>query len=132
VGYVTREFAHAETLQRAKRWLIELGFHATRIEVHTHGALRLTVMVESGQADEVERLLDAVAAGDPEGAPSFWDHTKHQHHADTEQAKPVQPGAAPLPSETFDIAWRPLDPEREVTQTSTEIEKQKTFREGRD
>jgi hypothetical protein len=132
VGYVTREFAHAETLERAKRWLIELGFHASRIEVHTHGTFRLTVSVDSGQADEVERVLDAVAAGDPEGAPSFWDHTKHQHGDPKHAAPVIPPGSAPLPSETFNIGWRPLDPEREVTQTTTEIEKQKDFREGRD
>ena len=49
--YVTREFAHMETLERAKRWLTEVGFHPSRIEVHTHGTLRLTIKVEAGQAE---------------------------------------------------------------------------------
>jgi hypothetical protein len=129
---VTREFAHAETLERAKRWLIEVGFSPSRIEVHTHGTLRLTVKVDAGQAEEVERVLDAVAAGDPDGSPSFWDHQHLHHGIDTKQAKPVSPGSAALPSETFDIGWRPLDADREVTQTSTEIEKQKTYREDRE
>ena len=40
------------------------------------------------------------------------------------------PGA--LQSESFDIGWRPIDPERDVTQISTEIEKQKAYRDGRD
>jgi hypothetical protein len=133
VGYVTREFAHAETMERAKRWLIEVGFLASRIEVHTHGTFRITVHVESGQADEAERILDAVAISEPDGAPSFWDHT-HQHHSGPKQGVPAEPEAGPLKSETFDITWRPLDPTSEVTQMSTEIEieKQKAYRDGRD
>ena len=130
MGYVTREFAHAETLERAKRWLIELGFQPTRIEVHTHGTFRLTVSVDSGQADEVERVLDAVASGDPDAPPGFWE--SKQHHVDPKQTTPVSPAPAALHSETFDIGWRPLDPGREVTQTSTENEKQKTYRDDRD
>jgi hypothetical protein len=131
VGYVTREFAHAETLERAKRWLIEVGFPPSRIEVHTHGTFRITVHVEAGQGAEVERVLDAVAAGEPDGAPSFWDHT-HHHHSGPEQGVPAAPEAGPLHSETFDITWRPVDASSEVTQTSTEIEKQKAYREDRD
>jgi hypothetical protein len=131
VGFVTREFAHLETLERAKRWLIEVGFAPSRIELHTHGTPRITVSVEAGQADEVERVLDAVASSDPQGTPSFWEHSQHnpgkEHAAKTE---PPAPGA--LHSETFDIGWRPLDPAREVTQTTTEIEKQKNYREDRD
>jgi hypothetical protein len=131
VGFVTREFAKIETLERAKRWLIEVGFHPSRIELHTHGALRITVSVEAGQADEVERILDAVAVSDPAGSPSFWDHP--QHHHDPKQPKPEPaPDPAALRSESFDIAWHPVDPERDVTQISTEIEKQKAYREGRD
>ena len=90
VGYVTREFAHLETLERAKRWLIEVGFPPSRIEVHTHGTLRITVSVEAGQADEVERVLDAVAASDPDGTPSFWDHTHHHHGSAETSASPTR------------------------------------------
>ena len=109
MGYVTREFAHLETLERAKRWLIEVGFHPSRIEVHTHGTPRMTVAVEAGQADEVERVLDAVASGDPDGRPGFWDHSHHSH------VDPKQLIAAPLPtealpSETFHIGWRRSTP----------------------
>ena len=117
MGYVTREFAHLETLERAKRWLIEVGFHPSRIEVHTHGTLRITVTVESGQADEVERVLDAVAASDPDGSPSFWDHPQHHHGIAMKQAKPDLPASGAVPSETFDIGWRRSIADREVTQT---------------
>ena len=105
MGYVTREFAHAETLERAKRWLVEIGIHPSKIEVHTHGAFRITISVEAGQAGEVERVLDAVAAGDPDRAPSFWD-VATPHHAEPHQTHTVLPGTGTLPSETFDIGWR--------------------------
>jgi hypothetical protein len=130
VGFVTREFVQIETLERAKRWLIEVGFHPSRIELHTHGTPRITVSVEAGQADEVERILDAVASSDPAGSPSFWDH--QQHHHDPKQGKPAPPDPGALKSESFDIGWRPVDPDRDVTQISTETEKQKAYREGRD
>ena len=130
MGFVTREFVKIETLERAKRWLIEVGFHPSRIELHTHGTLRITVSVEAGQANEVERILDAVAVGDPAGSPSFWDHPQHSHGS--QHAKPAAPDAAALPSESVDIGWKPIDPDRDVTQISTEIEKQKAYREGRD
>jgi hypothetical protein len=130
VGFVTREFVQIETLERAKRWLIEVGFHPSRIELHTHGTLRITVTVEPGQGDEVERILDAVAASDPAGSPSFWDHSQHSHDPQPGKPAPADPGA--LRSESFEIGWRPTNPDLEVTQISTEIEKQKEFREGRD
>ena len=130
MGFVTREFVQIETLERAKRWLIEVGFHPSRIELHTHGTPRITVTVEAGQAAEVEQILDAVASSDPAGSPSFWDHSKHPF--DPKQGTPVPADPSLLKSETFDIGWRPIDPERDVSQISTETEKQKAYREGRD
>jgi hypothetical protein len=129
VGYVTREFAHLETLERAKRWLIEVGFHPSRIEVHTQGTPRMTVAVEPGQADEVERVLDAVASSDPDGSPSFWDHSRHPLGA-SKHEKPAALPAEALHSETFDIGWRPLDAHREVI--STDTDKQEIYRKDRD
>jgi hypothetical protein len=127
VGFVTREFVQLETLERAKRWLIEVGFHPSRIELHTHGTLRITVTVEPGQAQEVERILDAVAASDPHGSPSFWDHP--HHHGDPKQGAQAPSEQGALRSESFDISWHPIDPNRDVSQISTEIEKQKEYRE---
>ena len=132
MGYVTREFAHLETLERAKRWLIEVGFHPSRIEVHTHGTPRITVSVEAGQADEVERILDAVAI-ERSRREARASGTTAQHHARPEaSASRRRPTPDALQSESFDIGWRPLDPDRDVTQISTEIEKQKAYREERD
>ena len=69
-------------------------------------------------------------SSDPAGSPSFWDHPQHTH--DSKQAKPAAPDSGALASESFDIGWQPIDPDRDVTQISTEIEKQKAYREGRD
>lgn len=71
--YFTREFCHLETLERAKRWLLEVGYPASRIEMHTHGVFRITVLVEQWQGAEVECIIDAATVGDPDGSPSFWD-----------------------------------------------------------
>ena len=101
MGFVTREFAQIETLERAKRWLTEVGFHPSRIELHTHGTPRITVTVEPGQAAEVEQILDAVASSDPAGSPSFWDHP--QHHHDAKHAKPASPDPGALKSEKLSI-----------------------------
>jgi hypothetical protein len=46
VRYITHEFAHAETLDRAQRWLIQAGFDPNRIEVHHQGIPRIAVAVE--------------------------------------------------------------------------------------
>ena len=52
--YITHQFAHLETLERARRWLIQAGFNPSRIEAHTQGIPRLAVAVEPGESAEVE------------------------------------------------------------------------------
>jgi hypothetical protein len=131
VQHVTREFAHLETLERAKRWLIQAGIHASRIELFTRGVPRITVEVQPGEAAEVERVLDALATSDLEESPSFWDQARQQH-VYPQQPDSEAPAVNPAHSESFVIGWRPQDPEREVSQESTDIERQKAFREGRD
>ena len=69
--YITHEFAHPETLDRARRWLVQAGFDPSRIEAHSHGVPRLAVAVEPGEAAEVAMLIDAAEASDPDGFPSF-------------------------------------------------------------
>jgi len=131
MALVTRHFTHIETLERARRWLIQSHIDPSHIEAHTHGSLRLTVTVEPGGAAEVERLIDAAEASDPDGNPSFWDVARGQH------VYPESPTQGPAPasaahSESYVVGWRPLDAEREVTQSSTDTELQKAFREGKD
>jgi hypothetical protein len=130
VRYVTHQFAHAETMERARRWLIEAGFDRGRIEVHHHGIPRMAVAVEPGQAAEVERIIDAAESSDPDGSPSVWDVVRQQH---------IYPEATPqgdVPeathSESFVIGWRPQDSAREVSQQTTEDERQWLYRQGRD
>ena len=129
--HLTRQFSHFETLERARRWLVQAGIDPSRIEVHTQGILRITVAVEGPEAVEVERVIDAAESSDPEGNPSFWDQARQQHV----YPQPEGPGETPaqLPnSESIVVGWRPQDKDREVTQTSTETELQKAYREGKD
>lgn len=128
--YVTHQFAHVDTLERAKRWLIEAGVSPTRIEVHTQGVPRIAVAAEPGQTAEIEWIIDAAESSDPEGNPSFWDVARQRHVYPASPAPADASGAAR--SESFLVGWRPLDSAREVTQESTEIERQKAFREERE
>jgi hypothetical protein len=131
VRYISHQFAHLETLERARRWLVQNGIEPSRIEVHTDGIPRLAVAVDAGQFAEVELLISAAESDDPDGNPSFWDlaRQKHVYPELQESDASVVPEAR---SESFVIGWRPLDSDREVTQASTEIDLQKAYREGRD
>jgi hypothetical protein len=131
MAYVTRQFTHIETLDRARRWLIQAGINPSHIEAHTQGSLRLTVTVERGEAAEVERVIDAAESSDPDGKPSFWDVARQQHV----YPQPETPGGTPptpAQSESFVVGWRPVDADREVTQATTETELQKAYRETRE
>ena len=131
MSHVTRQFANLETLDRARRWLVQAGINPSQIEVHTQGAFRITVAVAPGEAVEVERVIDAAVSSDPDGDRSFWDQARQQH------VYPQQTGsgdtlANPPHSESFVVGWRPQDADREVTQTSTDTDRQKAFREEKD
>ncbi len=128
--YVTHQFAHVETLERAKRWLIEAGLDPSRIEANTQGIPRLAVQAAPGEAAEIEWIIDAAESTDPEGNPSFWDIAR-QRHVYPQSAAPADT-AKEARSESFLVGWRPLDPAREVTQESTDIERQRKFREERE
>jgi hypothetical protein len=108
VGYVTHEFAHIETLERVKRWLIQAGIDPNRIEVHTHGVPRIVVAVEAGQYAEVGQVIDAAELGDPDGRPSIWDIAR-MPHVHTEKPKPSGPAEGASHSEPSPVAWRPPD-----------------------
>jgi hypothetical protein len=127
--YVTHQFAHLETLERAKRWLIQAGIDASRIETRTQGMLTLAVAVEMGESAEVKQIIDAAEASDPDGNPGIWDLASQRHVYPQTSTAPSAGGTA-IPSESFVIGWRPQDAAREVTQTDTEL--QKDYREGKD
>ena len=71
--YLTHQFAHLETLERARRWLVHAGFDPAQIHVTIDGIPRIAVLVAPGQAAEAGLIIDAAELADPEGLPSFWD-----------------------------------------------------------
>jgi hypothetical protein len=128
VRYITHEFAHPETLDRVRRWLIQVGFDASRIEAHSQGIPRLAMAVEPGEAVEVAMLIDTAEASDPDGFPSFLQHTR-QRPVDLQTVKfdaSPQEGAGWA---SFVMSWRPLDRDRQATQGSSEVDLQRDFQE---
>jgi hypothetical protein len=130
VRNVTHQFAHIETLERAKRWLVQAGIDPSRIEARTQGILTLTVAVDHGESAEVQRIIDAAESSDPDGNPGIWDVASRRHVYPQADTATVSPGSGPHHSESFVVGWQPEDPAREVTQTDTEL--QKEYREGKD
>ena len=106
--YMTHQFAHRETLERACNWLSKLGFDSSRMEIHDEGALRLTFWGAVGEGMAVQSILNAIESSDPDGHPSVWDLAQ----------RPFTP-AAPRAAETVTeatvsappspIGWHPLD-----------------------
>jgi hypothetical protein len=130
VRNVTHQFAHIETLERARRWLLQSGIDPSRIEVLTQGILSLAVAVEQGESAEVQRIIDAAESSDPDGNPGIWDAASQRHVYPQADTAAAPPGNAPHHSKSFVVGWQPEDPAREVTQTDTEL--QKDYREGKD
>jgi hypothetical protein len=118
--YITHQFAHLETLERARRWLLQVGFDASRIEAHTQGIPRLALAVEPGESAEVELVIDAAESTDPDGNPSFWDLARQRHIYLQAPANLQQTPELSEPH-SFVVGWRPIDSRREVWQTSTEM-----------
>ena len=129
--YLTHQFAHLETLERAKRWLLQAGIDASRVETRTHGILSLSVAVEGGEWAEVQRVIDAAESSDPDRSPGIWELAR-QHHTAPATDLPAGLATGAVESESFVVGWRPQDADREVTQTDTDIERQKQYREGKD
>ncbi len=70
--YVTHQFAHVETLERARRWMVRAGIDPSRIEARTQGILSLAVAVEAGESAEVRCIIDVAESSDPDGNPGIW------------------------------------------------------------
>jgi hypothetical protein len=129
VRNLTHQFAHIETLERARRWLVQAGIDPSRIEARTQGTLTLTVLLEPGESAEVQRVFDAAESSDPDGNPGIWDVASQRHVYPQANATTAAAGSV-THSESFVVGWRPLDPAREVSQTDTEL--QKIYRDGKD
>ena len=129
--YVTHQFSHVETLERARRWLVQAGIDPSRIEAHTHGIPRISVAVVGSEKAEVQFVIDVAESSDPDRSPGIWDLARLQHiqRQGVEQSAGATTAAH---SESFVVGWRPQDAELEITQIDTEVQLQKDFQEGKD
>jgi hypothetical protein len=103
--YLTHQFAHLETLNRARKWLEYAGFDPSQIEVMTDGVPRIAVRLEPGQAAEAELVIDAVELTDPQGNPIFWDLARQQ----LVPAEPTAEPPAPPEPRTFAVGFQPRE-----------------------
>ncbi len=126
--YLTHQFAHSETLDRARRWLIDAGVSPDRIHVHHHGVPNLAVAVEPGEVDGIEMVIRAAENPDPDGLPSFWELAR----LETTEAAASEPVASAVsrPSESFVLAWHPIDTNWDE-EMRRQVEQQRDFREMR-
>jgi hypothetical protein len=112
--YLTYQFAHLETLERARRWLAHVGFDPSQIEVVTGGIPRITVRVQPGQAAEVARIIDAVELSDPNSFPSFWDLARQEHIHTHQTAPPAEGLPEAVEPRTFLVGYRVPDARSEL------------------
>jgi hypothetical protein len=131
VRYVTHQFSHVETLERARRWLVQAGIDPSRIEAHTHGIPRISVAVDGAEAAEVQFVIDVAESSDPDGSPGIWDLVR-LHHIQRQGVEQSAGATTAAHSESFVVGWRPQDAELEITQIDTEVQLQKDFQEGKD
>ena len=105
--FVTHHFAHAETLDRAERWLRQQGFRAEQIEAHREGVPWISVVCSPDREAEVALLFKAAEAGDPEGWPSFWELSRmpHPHVEPTADAT----ATAVVTAHPAPVSWHPPD-----------------------
>jgi hypothetical protein len=131
VRYVTHQFSHVETLERARRWLVQAGIDPSRIEAHTHGIPRISVAVDGAEAAEVQFVIDVAESSDPDGSPGIWDLVR-LHHMQRQGVEQSAGATTAAHSESFVVGWRPQDADLEITQIDTEVQLQKDFQEGKD
>jgi hypothetical protein len=131
VRYVTHQFAHVETLERARRWLVRAGIDPSRIEARTQGILNLAVAVEAGESAEVECIIDVAESSDPDGNPGIW-HLASRRHVDPQADTATSTVGTAAHPHSFVIGWHPPDADREVTETDTGVALQKHYQEERD
>ncbi len=117
--YVTHQFAHAETLDRARRWLIRAGFDPGRIEAHTRGILSLAVAVLAGEAAEARRIIDAAESSAPDGHPGIWELTGRRQVV--LRADPAPAVATLTLPHSFAVGWHPQDADRDGADIGLEL-----------
>jgi hypothetical protein len=107
-SYLTHEFAHADTLERARRWLLQIGFQPGQIEVHRSGIPWISVLASEAEQYEVQMIFEAAELTDPEGWPSFWELAKvpYPHFETTPESATASTIVTARPSP---VGWHPPD-----------------------
>jgi hypothetical protein len=126
--YLTHQFAHPETLDRARRWLIDAGVSPDRMHVHRHGVPRLTVAVEPVEVPGIELVIHAAENDDPDGLPSFWELARIEPDAVPRDRDGLDAPTVPEYRTSFLLEWHPLDREFDE-ETRRQIELQEAYRE---
>ena len=127
---LTHQFAHIETLERAKRWLVQAGIDPSRIEARTQGIPTLAVAVEPGESAEVQQIIDAAESSDPDGNPGIWDLARQRHVYPQPRASYRHVRQCGAHRSRSSSGGGPKTPTREVTQTDTEPPER--YRDGKD
>jgi hypothetical protein len=107
--YLTHQFAHSETLDRARRWLVAAGVSPERMHVHRHGVPSLTVAVEAAEVDGIEMVISAAEHSDPDGLPSFWELARLEPALAACAAHVAATSTVSEPLPPFALAWHPVD-----------------------
>ena len=128
--YVTHQFAHVETLERARRWLVQVGIDPIRIEARTRGILNLAVAAEGGESAEVQRIFDVAESADPDGNPGIWYRAARPRAYPGAETATRTDGIATRPH-SFVVGWHPPDADRDVSETDAGVERQKRHHEQR-
>lgn len=128
--YVTHHFAHSETLDRARRWLIQAGVSPDRMHVHRQGVPSLSVVVEPAEVDGIEMVIHAAENKDPDGLPSFWDLARLEPEELGNATEEVPTLTVPETPPHFVLAWHPIDTISDE-EVGEQIEAQRAYRETR-
>ncbi len=120
--YLNHQFANPETLDRARRWLVQVGFEPDQIEAINEGVPRIAIRVSAAQGAVAGMIIDAAERTDPDGLPSFWDLAQHQHVQ--RKSRSDYEGTSPLAAESrsFVLAYRVPDDRPDLGTSLTAIE----------
>ena len=103
--YLTHQFAHPETLERARRWLVHAGFDPSQIEAVADGIPRIAIRVSPGESSAAERIIDVAELADPDGLPSFWELARQPHVHTQAALDPAEAGSRSMESRTFVVGY---------------------------
>jgi hypothetical protein len=119
--YLTHEFAHPETLERARRWLVHAGFDSSQIEAMTDGIPRLAVRVRAGEVFAAEQIIGVAELTDPDGLPSFWDLARQRHVRSRVGGEHPAASVPSGESRTFVVGYRVPDDRPELGASSIAV-----------